>query len=170
MDQNKLQASPILSAFPEDVVVVMENNIEPIIPTSANSSDPGIEACENNINRPVKQEEMVRRDGTLSTTDTALLNRHVMPWPDKQKLGDCTTLGGKVLYCCTCCNYRFSPGCDERGDCYWNGNEYSDWSIGPNGYCSCFTPFVCCCCPCCLLLLSAGCRSLQNFCRGVKFE
>jgi hypothetical protein len=101
--------------------------------------------------------------------DTTLVASHSIPlpmrrWPNNQKLQDCSSYGDKFIYVFTCCNFRFKPGCDERGFCYCCGNDYS--YLGDR-WCSLLSPSICCCCPCILTVWANGCcYKTQQCCRG----
>ena len=85
-------------------------------------------------------------------------------WPNNQKLQDCASYGDKFIYVFTCCNFRFKPGCDERGHCFCCGNDYS--SLGDR-WCTLLSPSICCCCPCILAIWANGCcYKTQQCCRG----
>ena len=88
----------------------------------------------------------------------------IRTWPNNQKLQDCSSYGDKFIYVFTCCNFRFKPGCDERGFCYCCGNDYS--YLGDR-WCSLLSPSICCCCPCILTVWANGCcYKTQQCCRG----
>jgi len=87
----------------------------------------------------------------------------IVRWHNDHKLRDCISYADKFIYVCTCCNFRYQPGCDTEGHCYCCGNDHNVLS---NGVCSCLSPSICCCCPCILLALAGCCDNAQKCCRG----
>jgi len=88
-----------------------------------------------------------------------------LKWVNLRRLSDCVSFGDKFVYILTCCNYRYQPGCDTEGFCFWCGDDYSYLS---NGWCSCLSPSICCCCPCCLWSVAGCCDETQQCCRGIE--
>jgi hypothetical protein len=83
-------------------------------------------------------------------------------WPHSQKFSECT-IGGKFIWTLTCCNFRYFPGCDTVGFCFWCGHDFNYLA---NGFCSCLSPFACCCCPCILVGVANCCEAVQDCCRN----
>jgi len=95
-------------------------------------------------------------------TEKPFKPKHRGQWPQNQTFSDCT-IGGKFIWTLTCCNFRYLPGCDTDGYCYWCGHDFNYLA---NGCCSCLSPFACCCCPCILVGVANCCEATQECCRN----